>query len=182
VKDILNYCSKCGAKLFFGSVPDDDRERHFCKSCGAIHYRNPNIIVGCIPRWEDKVLLCKRAIEPCLGKWTLPAGFHEIGESVEEGAARETLEEANARVEISRLYAVYNLPRLGQVYLIFLSDLVDLDFSPGRESLEVRLFKEKETPWDEIAFSAVTFALKEYFSSRPEDSGEVLMGTRHTHF
>ncbi|MFQ5652469.1 MAG: NUDIX hydrolase [bacterium] len=162
----MNYCSHCGGKVTFGPVPDDDRPRFFCDTCNTVHYQNPNMIVGCLPRWEDKVLLCKRAIEPRCGLWTLPAGFLEIGEKVEEGALRETREEANADVEIVRLFSVYNLPRVGQVYLIFLADLRSLDFRAGKESQEVRLFKENEIPWQKMAFGAIKFTLEKYFESQ----------------
>ncbi len=147
--------------------PDDHRERHICTVCGGIHYYNPKLIVGAIPEWEDgRILLCLRAIEPRYGLWTLPAGFMENDETSMEGAARETLEEANARVEIGELYALYNLPYISQVQLLFRARLLDLDFSPGIESLEVKLFKEGEIPWDELAFRPVRYTLEHYFADR----------------
>lgn len=173
----MKYCSNCGNKLSFGPVPDDDRARFFCEKCKMVHYENPNMIVGCLPRWEDQVLLCKRAIGPRYGLWTLPAGFLEMGEKVEEGALRETREEANANVEIVRLFSVYNLPTVGQVYLIFLADLLDLNFGAGHESLEVKLFKEKDIPWNEMAFSAIRFSLEKYFESHQNSNPHVFMGT-----
>ncbi len=121
--------------------------------------------------------MCKRAIEPRYGKWTLPAGFFEIGEKVEAGAARETLEEANARVEIVRLFSVYSLPQVGQVYLIFLANLLDLNFCAGHESLDVKLFKPEEIPWDEMAFSAVSFAIKNYIETMKTPTTEVFFGS-----
>lgn len=161
----INYCSNCGSKVTFGPVPEENRPRHFCSSCQTIHYQNPRIIVGCLPRWQEQVLLCRRAIEPRAGLWTLPAGFMEMDETAESGAARETLEEANAEVQITRLFSVYSLPRVGQVYLIFLAELSNLNFSPGAESLEVKLFSKKEIPWKDMAFSAITFTLEHYVNS-----------------
>jgi len=178
VQPVLNFCSHCGAKNAFGEVEGEDRNRHYCLTCKTIHYQNPNMIVGCIPRWEDKILLCKRAIEPQYGLWTLPAGFLEIGETVEAGAMRETAEEAKATVEIVNLFSVYNLPRVGQVYLMFLADLVNLEFGAGSESLEVGLYKEDEIPWNELAFSAVDFTLKEYFSKKRNLKNTPVFGSK----
>src|SRR6059036_2638097 len=132
----LNYCSKCGAKLALRVPPGDSLPRHVCDNCGTIHYRNPLVVVGTIPEWEDRILLCKRAIEPRYGLWTVPAGFMENGETTLQGAARETLEEANARVEVGPLYALYNIPHINQVYILFRARLLDLDFHPGAETLE----------------------------------------------
>jgi len=137
-----------------------------CITCGEIHYQNPKIVTGCIPVWEDKVLLCKRAIEPRYGLWTVPAGFMENGESTHAGAMRETLEEANARVEIDELYMTVNLPLINQVYMLFKAQLLDLDFSAGEESLDVRLFSEDEIPWDELAFPTVEISLKRFLADR----------------
>ena len=172
----MNFCSNCGNPVKFGSVPDDDNPRYFCEQCGAIHYENPKLVTGCLPRWEDQILLCKRAIEPRKGLWTLPAGFLEMGESVEQGAARETLEEANARVEIVRVFSIYSLPQIGQVYLIFLADLKDLDFHPGKESLEVRLFGKEEVPFGQIAFTAIRFTLEKYFQNLMNLNNQVFTG------
>lgn len=174
----MKFCSNCGNPVKFGPVPDDDRPRYYCDHCNTVHYENPNMIVGCLPRWQDKVLLCKRSIEPRSGKWTLPAGFLEIGESVEAGAVRETLEEANAEVKIVQLFAVYNLPQWGQVYLMFLADLANLNFSAGKETLEAKLFKKDEVPWDEIAFSAVNFTLQQYFDHRNHPPCATFMGEK----
>ena len=162
----MNYCSNCGASLALLIPEGDNRERHVCKTCGTIHYQNPKIVVGCIPEWEDKILLCRRAIQPRLGLWTLPAGFMELGESTRDGAARETLEEANARVCVGRLYSLFNLPHIDQVYLLFRAQLLDLDFHPGEESLEVALFREEEIPWQEIAFRTVHKTLEHYYEDR----------------
>jgi len=124
------------------------------------------MVVGCIPEWEDRILLCRRAIEPHRGKWTLPAGFMENNETLPQGAARETLEEANARVEILDLYAAYSLPHISQVYLLFRAKLLDLDFSPGIESLEVKLFEERDIPWNEIAFQVIRTSLERFLLER----------------
>tara|TARA_B110000438_G_scaffold46664_1_gene46839 strand:- start:135 stop:560 length:426 start_codon:yes stop_codon:yes gene_type:complete len=121
------------------------------------------MVVGCIPKWENKVLLCRRAIDPRRGLWTLPAGFMENAETLEQAAARETMEEANARVKIGNLYTIYNLPNINQVYFLFLAELLDLNFEPGIESLDVELFKEEEVPWDEMAFRVISIPLKRYF-------------------
>jgi len=145
-------------------VPEGDTlPRHVCSACNIIHYHNPKMVVGCIPKWENKVLLCRRAIKPRRGFWTLPAGFMENAETLAQAAARETMEEANARVEIGNLYAIYNLPDINQVYFLFLAELLDLNFEPGIESLDVKLFKEEEVPWDEMAFRVISMPLKRYF-------------------
>ncbi len=162
----MNFCSQCGSPVTSRIPPGDDRMRHVCDSCGTIFYSNPKIVAGCIPQWHQQLLLCRRAIEPRSGLWTLPAGFMENGESTDQAAARETLEEANARVEIGKLFAYLNIPALNQVYVIFLARLLDLDFSAGAESLEVRLFHEQEIPWEEIAFPSIERALRLYFQDR----------------
>ena len=167
----MKYCPECGAPVELRLPQDDHRERHICTVCGTIHYHNPKLIVGAIPEWEDgRILLCRRAIEPRHGFWTLPAGFMENGETTTEAAARETLEEANARVLIGELYSMHNLPYVDQVHLLFRSKLLDLDFSPGVESLEVALFSESEIPWDSIAFRAVKFTLQHFFLDRKNGS------------
>lgn len=162
----MNFCSQCGAGVRVLIPAGDDRPRHVCTRCGVVHYQNPKVVVGCIPKWEGQVLLCRRAIEPRYGLWTLPAGFMERGETTLAGAARETLEEANARVAIGPLYSLFNLPHIDQVYLLFRAQLLDLDFHPGAESLEVRLFAESGIPWDELAFPVVKETLGLYFRDR----------------
>jgi ADP-ribose pyrophosphatase YjhB (NUDIX family) len=162
----MKYCSLCGAPVELRIPPDDNRMRHVCTSCGEIHYQNPKLIVGALAEWQDKVLMCRRAIEPRHGLWTLPAGFMENGETIAEAAARETLEEANARIAIGDLYSMYSLPYINQVHVLFRARLLDLDFGPGLESLEVKLFGKDEIPWDEIAFRAVHFSLEHYFAER----------------
>ncbi len=163
----MNYCSKCGSdKLLEEIPPGDNRLRKTCAKCGAIHYHNPKVITGCLPIWEGKVLLCKRAIEPRKGYWNVPAGFMEIGETAEEGALREVWEEAEAKVEIWGLHTVFTFTRFAHVYIQFLGGLVDGKFGVGEESTETRLFAEDEIPWDEIAFESSIFALKKYFEDR----------------
>jgi ADP-ribose pyrophosphatase YjhB (NUDIX family) len=153
-------------------VPDDGdtRERAVCPACGTIHYENPLNVVGTVPYWEDKVLLCKRNIEPRFGKWTLPAGFMELGETTLEGAARETDEEAGAQVEMQGLLSVISVPRVGQVHLFYLARLLSDRFEPGHETIEARLFTEREIPWEEIAFKTVRETLLRYFSDRRSGS------------
>ncbi len=159
----MKFCMQCGAALTL-LVPDgDNRPRHVCGSCGFIHYQNPKIVTGVIPEWEGRVLLCRRAIEPRQGLWTLPAGFMENGESSHEGAAREAMEEANARIDIIGLYTLFNLTHINQVYMLYRGQLVDLDFAPGEESLEVALFARDEMPWEDLAFQVVRETLNFYF-------------------
>ena len=141
-----------------------------CPSCGAIHYENPKIVVGCIPVWEDRVLLCRRAIEPRYGYWTLPAGFMENGESTAEGAARETLEEAGARVRDLAAFTLIDVPYVHQVHLYFIAQLTDLAFSSGDESLETRLYAEKDVPWNELSFRTVIQTLRHFFADRAKGS------------
>jgi ADP-ribose pyrophosphatase YjhB (NUDIX family) len=163
----MKFCSACGsADLAFRVPPDDTLPRHVCAACKTIHYQNPKIVVGCLPEWEGRVLLCKRAIEPRRGLWTLPAGFLENGETLEAGAARETLEEAGARVEMGPLCAIISLPQISQVYMMFRSRLRDLDFHAGTESLEVDLFDEADIPWEHIAFRTIGRTLRRYFLDR----------------
>ena len=138
----MKFCNQCAAPLEFRVPAGDTLPRHVCTACGHIHYENPKLVVGCIAEWEDRILLCRRAIEPRHGYWTVPAGFMENGETTLQGAARETLEEANARVEVGQLFAMYNIPHINQVYLLFRARLLDLDFSPGEETLELKLLDE----------------------------------------
>ena len=152
-------------------IPDgDDRERRMCQKCDFIDYVNPKIVVGSVVTWEDKILICKRAIEPRLGFWTLPAGFMENGESIEEGAAREAREEACADIEIERLLAVYSIPRISQVQMIYRATLETPDFESGPESLEVALFDWADIPWDALAFPSVRWALHQHRDLAGQDS------------
>lgn len=172
----MKFCSACGATVELRIPADDNRLRHICTVCGIIHYQNPKMVIGSLPVWEDKVLLCRRAIEPRYGLWTLPGGFMENGESTTEAAIRETLEEANARIEIDDLYSMYSLPYVNQVNLLFRARLLDLDFGPGEESLEVRLFSEAEIPWDELAFRPVRYTLEHYFAERSHGAYRLHIG------
>jgi ADP-ribose pyrophosphatase YjhB (NUDIX family) len=154
----------------------DNLPRHVCDSCGCIHYQNPKIVTGCIPEWCGRILLCRRAIEPRLGYWTLPAGFMENGESTVEAAIRETLEEANAEVRDLALYGMYSLTHISQVYLMFRGRLNEGKASPGAETLEVGLFQEHEIPWDQLAFTVVRETLQRYFEERPSGRFGMHMG------
>ncbi len=148
-------------------MPDgDNRERDCCDQCGTIHYVNPRPVVGTIPAWQDQILLCKRAIEPRYGLWTLPAGFMEIGETTADGALRETIEEAGARVEMGPLFSMIDVPYIEQVHIFYRARLLDVDFRPGAESLEVRLFGERDVPWNELAFRTVAMTLRLFFEDR----------------
>lgn len=163
----INHCPDCGGNTAQNIPEGDNRPRAVCNDCGIIHYQNPKIVAGTLPIWKDQVLLCKRAIEPRSGYWTLPAGFMENAESLEAGASRETLEEANAEVTDMRLYTVFSIPRISQVYMIFRANLTAEDaFYPGIESLETALFTEDEIPWDDIAFKMITRSLEYYFQDR----------------
>ncbi|MDR0771275.1 MAG: NUDIX hydrolase [Burkholderiales bacterium] len=163
----MNFCSHCGADALEFRVPEGDvKPRHVCRQCGHIHYLNPKTVVGTLPRWRDQVLLCRRGIEPRYGLWTLPAGFLEIGEAIDEGARRETLEEAIAAVAIDRLYTVISMPDIGQLHLMFLADLPHPEFSAGAETLEARLFDEADIPWETLAFRTVSRTLRCYFWDR----------------
>ena len=171
----MKYCSLCGNEVRVGVPEGDNRERYICDHCSTVHYNNPKVVAGCIAHWGDKVLMCRRAIEPRQGLWTVPAGFMENGETTYEGAVRETLEEANARVAVDDLYVTVNLPHINQVYMLFRGRLLDLDFSPGDESLEVELMAEKDIPWDRVAFPTVTEALKLYFADSARGTFPVRM-------
>ena len=158
----MNYCSECGATLV-RQIPDGEQLlRDVCSACHTIHYENPKIVAGCIPEQDGKILLCRRAIEPRLGLWTFPAGFMELGESTEEAAIRETLEEAKAKVLLTSLFALYSLPHVGQVYIVFRGSLQNQDFGPGEESLEVSLLSPNEIPWKDLAFPVIHETLQQY--------------------
>jgi ADP-ribose pyrophosphatase YjhB (NUDIX family) len=163
----IKHCRNCGTTVAY-RLPDDGdtRERAVCPACATIHYQNPLNVVGTVPYWGERVLLCKRNIEPRWGKWTLPAGFMELGESVAQGAARETVEEAGAQFEMEELLSILSVPRVGQVHLFFRARLTSERFEPGPETLEARLFAEDEIPWDEIAFRTVRETLARYFADR----------------
>lgn len=166
----IKYCCTCAGPVRLRVPAGDTLPRHVCEACGAIHYRNPRLVVGTLPVWEDRILLCRRAIEPRLGFWTLPAGFMENQESVAEAAERETREEANARIELDAAYTMISVPHISQVHVIYRARLLDLDFSPGDETLEVALFAEPDIPWDAIAFRTVAMTLRHFFADRARGS------------
>ena len=160
----MNFCTSCGAAVALRIPDGDDRERFVCTVCEVIHYVNPRVIVGCVPVHEGRILLCKRAIEPRSGYWTLPAGFMENGETTVQGAARETWEEARARVTGLELYRVFDVPHINQVYMFYRCQVVNGEFGVGPESTETALYREQDIPWDEIAFPVVQETLREYFA------------------
>jgi ADP-ribose pyrophosphatase YjhB (NUDIX family) len=162
----IKHCRACGTEVHYRIPSDDNRERAVCGECGIVHYENPLNVVGTLPVWQDRVLLCKRNIEPRYGMWTLPAGFMEMGESVEAGALRETDEEAGARVELEGLYTMLNVIRIGQVHFFYRARLLDTTFNPGPETIEARLFTESEVPWEQLAFRTVRETLHRYFDDR----------------
>lgn len=176
VRPLIEHCPACGARVDHRIPADDNRERAVCSACGIVHYQNPLLVVGTVPVWGDRVLLCKRAIEPRRGYWTLPAGFLELGESTSDGAVRETVEEAGARVRIGPLFTVLNVVRVGQVHLFYRATLDDEQFAPGVESLEAKLFDEASIPWDDLAFRTVSRTLKHYFEDRTQGTFETHHG------
>jgi ADP-ribose pyrophosphatase YjhB (NUDIX family) len=163
----INYCKQCGAAVVY-RVPDDGdtKTRAVCPSCATIHYENPLNVVGTVPYWGERVLLCKRNIEPRFGLWTLPAGFMELNETTTEGAARETVEEAGAQFEMQDLFSLVNVARVGQVHLFYRAKLTSDQFDPGIETIEARLFLESEIPWSEIAFRTTHVTLEHFFADR----------------
>ena len=166
------------AERFVRRIPEgDDRERLTCTDCGYITYENPKVVVGSIVTTPGGILLCRRAIHPRRGYWTIPAGFMENGETTGDGAKRETLEEANARVEVLDLFALYNIPHISQVYMLFRARLLDLDFAPGEETLELKLCNETEIPWDDIAFATVRNTLTHYFNDKRKGHFSFHIGT-----
>ncbi len=167
----IKHCKNCGSAVVY-RVPDDGdvKERAVCPACGTIHYENPLNVVGTVPCWGDRVLLCKRNIEPRWGKWTLPAGFMELNETTSQGAARETDEEAGAQFEMGPLFSLLNVERVGQVHLFYRARLLSDQFKPGHETIEAKLFAEAEIPWEEIAFKTVKTTLECYFADRRKGS------------
>jgi len=162
----IQYCRACGSPVAYRTPADDNRERAVCPACGLVHYENPLNVVGTVPVWGDQVLLCKRAIEPRRGLWTLPAGFLELGESTAQGALRETDEESGAQIELGALFSILNVVRVGQVHFFYLAKMTSPALDPGSETLEARLFREDEVPWDEIAFRTVRETLRFFFDDR----------------
>ncbi len=173
----MKFCPDCGHTVSVEIPPGDHLPRYVCQSCQTIHYQNPRVIVGCVPVWEQQILICRRAIEPRHGFWTLPAGFMENGETVQAGAAREAQEEALADVEIGSLLAVVNVVHNHQVHMMFRAQLRNLDFGVGPESLEVKLVTEQEIPWGELAFQSIRFSLERFLEDRKTGRDPVHMHT-----
>ncbi len=162
----MAFCMRCGAPATPGIPAGDTRERLVCSRCDFVHYENPKVICGLLAEWDSKVLLCRRAIEPRYGLWTLPAGFMEIGETMADGAVRECMEEAEGHSDQPRLYCLYDLPHIGQIYALYRGALTEGRFGVGSESLECALFAEADIPWDQLAFRAISRTLKHYFADR----------------
>lgn len=162
----MNFCSACGATVSLRIPQGDSLPRHVCDTCGEIHYSNPKMVVGAVAEFDGRILLCRRAIEPRYGRWTLPAGFMENRETTADAAARETLEEACARIEVIDAFSMVSIPHISQVHLFYRARLPEPEFGPGEESLEVALFDEKDIPWDALAFRSVRLALEHYLADR----------------
>ena len=162
----MNFCNQCGSRVSLRIPPGDHLPRHVCDACGAIHYQNPRVVVGCVPEYEGRILICKRAIEPRLGYWTVPAGFMENGETLQQGAARECYEEALAEVEIGSLLSLVTVLGAHQIHVFFRARMRKPEFGPGSESLEVKLVAEDEIPWADIAFPSTRYALERYLEDR----------------
>ena len=163
----MKFCSNCGSSNIEHKIPENDnRLRYCCPDCGTVFYENPKIVAGCIAQWKGLILLCKRAIEPRYGTWTLPAGFMENHETIQEAAARETFEEATARASNLELFAIYNLPHISQVYIMFRADIEDGKAESGIESLDTQFVSEKDIPWEELSFPIINETLELYFQDR----------------
>lgn len=176
----MKFCSNCGQSIDKRIPEGDNRQRYVCDECDLIFYQNPRIIVGCLPLVGDRILLCKRAIEPRKGFWTLPAGFMENAESSLEGALRETWEEARARLDVDGIYRMFDLPHINQFYIFYRGEVIDAEFAAGPESTEVALFSEEDIPWDELAFAVVRETLVEYLSDRQKGDFPVRVSTVET--
>ncbi|SLM32226.1 conserved hypothetical protein [Desulfamplus magnetovallimortis] len=177
----INFCSNCGGPMEQRIPEADDHIRSVCKHCGFIHYLNPKTVVGTIPEYKDKILLCRRNIEPQKGKWTLPAGYLENGESVQDGAARETLEETLANVKIIEPYRMFNIVHVNQIYVMFRATLPSPEFGPTKESMDVRLFHEKDIPWENIAFKVIKETLRNYYCDKKKGIYPFKVGDIHRH-
>ncbi|MEM7184184.1 MAG: NUDIX hydrolase [Spirochaetota bacterium] len=162
----MKYCSNCGHSPLEYSIPkDDNRLRYHCSSCGTIYYSNPKIVVGCIPIYQDQVMLCKRSIEPRAGYWNLPAGFMENGETLQEGALREVWEEAETKVEIQRMHTVYHVGHANQIYFFFLAKMAKLEYKIGMETMEIQMFPLSDIPYEDLAFHSNVFTLQKYIEN-----------------
>ncbi len=171
------FCSQCGSETSRKIPKYDDHPRFVCQTCDHIHYQNPNLVVGTLPTWEDRLLLCRRAIEPGYGLWTLPGGFMENDETVEQGAMRETFEECHADVELIAPYTIYSIPHINQVHMMFRANMRNSQFSGGKESLEVKLFHHSTIPWNEIAFRVVRTTIKHFVSDSEKGEYPLHIGT-----
>tara|TARA_B100000315_G_C14586593_1_gene593353 strand:- start:3227 stop:3799 length:573 start_codon:yes stop_codon:yes gene_type:complete len=173
----MRFCSLCGSPTSLKIPSGDDLPRFVCDACNHIHYQNPKIVVGTIPQWKNHILLCRRAIDPGYGQWTLPGGFMENGETVEQGAIRETLEECGAEVNITSLFAVYSLPHISQVYMMFCANMRDAHFSGGGETLEVKLFRHDAIPWNALAFRVIHAIMNHYITDFAHNNFSIHIGT-----
>ncbi|HEV2441980.1 MAG TPA: NUDIX hydrolase [Steroidobacteraceae bacterium] len=162
----MNFCTQCGGRLELRVPPGDNLARHVCGACGTIHYQNPRLVVGCVPEHEGRILLCRRAIEPRRGYWTVPAGFMENGETLQAAAARESREEALAEVQIGSLLSIVHVLHAQQVHVFFRAALPKAEFGAGIESLEVELVRPEEIPWPQLAFPSTEFSLRRYLEDR----------------
>jgi ADP-ribose pyrophosphatase YjhB (NUDIX family) len=169
----MKYCSQCGQPVTVEVPAGDNRPRYVCKACGQIHYENPRVVVGCVPEFEGSILLCRRAIEPRHGFWTVPAGFMELGETLAEAAIRETWEEAEAQVELGALFAIVDVVHARQVHVFFRGALAEAHYGAGEETLEARLFRAEQIPWVDIAFPSVRIALEQYLRDESRGRGPV---------
>lgn len=172
----MNYCNHCAHPVVVKIPEGETLPRHICEQCGTIHYQNPKIVAGCIPEWNEHILLCRRAIEPRVGYWTFPAGFMELGEATEHAAARETLEEAEAEVDIINLYAVFTLTRVSQVYVVFRGSMRTETHGPGQESTDTKLVHPDDIPWDSLAFPVIKEILTRYVHDRRRGTFGVYYG------
>lgn len=175
-ENMMKFCSACGEKVNWVMPQGDNRNRYVCVSCGVIHYQNPNVVTGCIPEWQGDILLCRRSIEPRKGLWTLPAGFMENSETNREGAAREAKEEANAEMRDLKLFSMFSIPHVNQIYTIYRGELHQGQASVGEETLEVALVSEEDIPWQALAFPMVVESLKLYFDDRRKGKFETHYG------
>ena len=174
----MKYCSNCGSdKLIFRIPEGDNFERFVCEKCDMVHYNNPRVIVGCLPIYDNKIVICRRAIDPCKGKWNLPAGFMENGERAEEGALRELKEETGLDGEIVKLHCIYSIPHVNQVYMIFLTRIENWTADPGEESLEVSVFDQQEIPWGDIGFTSSVYAIEKFMESPNHGNKKTFIGS-----
>lgn len=160
----LHYCTQCANSLVRIIPPDDNRVRDVCLQCGSVHYQNPRNVVGVVPIWQDKILLCRRAIEPRYDTWTLPAGFMELKENTTEGALREADEEAGVKLELGPLFTLIDVPEVSQVHVYYLAKVLSPELNPGAESLEARFFSFDEIPWDNLSFKTVSTTIEHYLA------------------